>query len=107
MTLINRLFEYIRDEPTATNKMIEEALGTSRGVVSTYLKRLEVDGFIRIKNECGARYIEILREKNGADLKKEIYKQMLDVYLHDFEEATSFAERAEIGKLIIRLLEKI
>ena len=39
--------------------------------------------------------------------KQEVYEMMLEKYLEDFEQVETFMERVEIGKMIIRLLERI
>ena len=120
MTLIDKVFEYIREHPTDTPSQIGQELGVGRNVVSAYLCKLKNGGYITEKYTDGVKEHIILKNRKylidsqeldiileQTNYKKEIYQKMLDVYLKDFESAIGFNDRVEIGKLILRLLEKI
>ena len=117
MTLIDKVFEYIREHPTDTPTEIGKALDIQRGHASTYIERLVEKGNIKIDYVDGKKTYVFLKERDSAikslaiaeqaHFKRDIYQKMLNTYIEDFEGATGFNERVEIGKLILRLLEKI
>lgn len=104
-TLYNKVYQYVKENPTSDNKEIALNLNTNTQTISVYLTRLEQRGKISILNIEGKRFISTFKEH--GDYKKEILETMLDNYIEDFEEANSYTERLEIGKMILRLWEKI
>ncbi|MDO5027560.1 MAG: winged helix-turn-helix domain-containing protein [Tissierellia bacterium] len=104
-TLINRVFEFISENPKATNEEIAAALNTSSKVVSTYIRRLENKSRIFLIESKDGREIKTL--EIPKDFKRSAYEMMVEKYLEDFESAEFYTERIEIGKLILRLLERL
>ena len=114
---MDKVFEYIKEHPTDTPTEIGRALDIQRGHASTYIERLVEKGNIKIEYIDGKKTYVFLKERDStikslelteqAHFKRDIYQKMLNAYIADFEGATGFTERVEIGKLILRLLEKI
>lgn len=104
-TLINKVLKYVSKNPAASSADIAEALGTSKKVVDIYLTRLEKQERLMISTLEGARNIEVLEAPK--EFKRAVYEMMVEKYLEDFEAAELYVERLEIGKLILRLLERM
>lgn len=108
---------YVLEHPTATNEELAEALKTGEDLVRSYISKQKTQGRIQVdRDQDGVRTItvdpswtkdaEVL--VNETKLRKQtIYERMLAAYMEDFEAAAGYQERTEIGKLILRLLEKI
>lgn len=104
-SLINKLADYFAENPTATNTEAASDLDTSEGVIKTYIGRLKRRGKIIAQEKDGKRYISVIEVQK--DFKREVYEMMVEKYLEDFESAEFYTERIEIGKLILRLMEKL
>ena len=114
MSLIRKVFEVIKQNPEFTNSQIADVVGCPVNSVSAYISRMVANGFLESEFADGKRVLSVLRDMGSGqnrdyknDLKRDIYQSMLEAYLEDFESAQGFSERAEIGKLILRLLEKL
>lgn len=104
-TLISKVVDYLAENPTATNSEIATDLGASEGVIKTYIGRLNRQSKINTLEKDGKRFIQVLEVPK--DFKREVYEMMVEKYLEDFENAEFYTERIEIGKLILRLMEKL
>lgn len=104
-TKISKLYEVLEADPTTSYEDLATAIDSSVKVVRVYIKRLEEQGKIKIDDsgniECLVRTIA------NENYKRDIYEIMVESYLDDFEKAEFYSERVEIGKLILRLLEKL
>lgn len=109
MTKLNMVLEYLREHPEASDKEISENLGIIKKTVNTYVYRLALKGFIKVIGTPSDRVVEIIKEPDvsKSDYKKEIFKQMIDTYLDDFENASSIQERNSIGLMITRLIDRL
>lgn len=110
MTLLDRLVEYVDKNPEATDVEIAEALNTSKKCVQTYIRRLRNREIIKtVVDDKGQRQILVLEmpELTPVEYKKGIYEMMVNKYLEDFKSLDSFQDRIEIGKMIVRILEKL
>lgn len=109
MTILERLVQYVDKNPGASDIEIADAINTNKKTVQEYLRRLTNREVIRIVNDAeGNRQILVLElpEITPADFKKDIYEIMIARYLEDFKNADSFQDRVEIGKMVVRILDK-
>lgn len=114
MTKCEEIRSILRTNPTATNEQMAEVIGCEVKFVRDMIARMVKRGDISIESaesQTGEkmRSIKVLIEPKAQrmDYKKEIMTQMCDVYVEDFFAAELFSERAEIGKLILRILERL
>ncbi len=105
---IPKIIEAIRNNPKATNKELSEMTGIGESSIRPCLHRMKSRGLIEDVG-VNQREFAILRELDDtrSTYKRDIFEMMVDKYLEDFEAAEMFGERVEIGKMIIRLLEKL
>lgn len=108
------VLDYLLTNPFATNEEIASAVNINEDYAKVIISRLKNDEKIEITERTegdeleNKRYIEVISlEAEKPNLKRDIYKSMLDVFIEDFENAGTFDERLEIGKVVIRLLEKL
>lgn len=108
-TKISRLTEFLQDNPTLSNEEISKELGLDLKVVSVYLLRLRKRGVIEEVFKDGQRYLIVnqVMGENAVDFKRDAMEMMVTSYLEDFESAELYTERVEIGKMILRILEKL
>lgn len=104
-TLISKVLEYVSEKPEASSAEIAEALGSNKKVVDIYLTRLEKQERILISYLGNVRRIKVLEAPK--EFKRSVYEMMVEKYLEDFEASKLYVERLEIGKLILRLLERM
>lgn len=107
MTKMQVLLAYLHENPKATNKEICEALDMAEGTVRTYIYRAERQGRITSETTEDGREIVVKLEEARPGFKQETLMMMAEAYLDDFAAAVSYSERLEIGKMILRILEKL
>ena len=106
--MIQRLKDYLREHPFATDQEIEEGIGIDPDIRRVYMSRLNRQQKIYVDDtEDGKRRILVLEAPEGDNFKREALQMMVDRYLEDFEAAQLYTERVEIGKMILRILEKL
>lgn len=105
---IDVLREILKEFEDLTNdEIVEKSKGVlDSATVKTYLHRMKRRNEIEETQIDGKRHIKLNYTKRTS-YKSDVLQTMLDIYLEDFENAELFSERAEIGKLILRILEKI
>lgn len=104
MTLKEKLFEYLRENPKADYKDIQNNTEIPYGIARTYICRAQQKGELK-KTENGW---EVIKEPpvEKSSYKKEVITEMIDIFMQDFREASP-TERVDIGKRITMLLEKL
>lgn len=104
MTLKEKLFEYLRENPNAEYKDIQSNTDIPYGIARTYICRAQQKGELK-KTENGW---EVMKEPpvEKSSYKKEVITEMIDIFMQDFREASP-VERVDIGKRITMLLEKL
>lgn len=114
MTKCEEIRNLLRQYPDMTNQELAEQTDCEVKFVRDMLYRMVKRGDIEIhetKNADGtkSRSIDVLIEPKTAkmDYKKKIMLQMCDAYVDDFFAAELFTERVEIGKVILRILERM
>lgn len=109
MTLLDKLVEYVDNNPFADDDELANALNSTKKVVRIYLKRLENREVLKIDEADGKRVIKVLEipEIKPQEFKRGVYEMMIDRYLEDFKETESYQERIEIGNIIVKILERL
>ena len=66
-------------------------------------------GYIEVQGQGITRIITVLKELpvSKHSYKKEIIETMIGKYMEDFEDCGTLNDRIEVGKVILRLLEKL
>ena len=100
-----QVYDYICENPQATYGEIEETLGL-KSDARVHIWRLKKKGVIQGENGKGYEIIEpfipFVRAQN-----KDVYLEMIEIYMEDFRESENFSERVTIGKEIRLLLDKV
>ena len=109
MTEINAILEYLRNNPTATNPEIADNLKIDVNNVKANIGKLKARGYIEVQGQGITRTITVLKEMpvSKHSYKKEIIETMIGKYMEAFEESGTLNDRIEVGKVILRLLEKL
>ena len=109
MTEINAVLEYLRDNPKAMNKEIADNLKIDYDKVKANIGKLKARGYIEVQGQGVTRIITVLKEPpvSKHSYKKEIIETMIDKYMEDFKDSGTLNDRIEVGKVILRLLEKL
>ncbi len=104
MTIKEKLFEYLRENPNADYRALERNTDIPYGIAKTYICRAKQKGELK-KTENGW---EVIKEApvEKSSYKKEVITEMIDIFMQDFREASP-TERVDIGKRITMLLEKL
>lgn len=102
------IFDEILKNPSVTNKEIEKLTGFNENLVKVTVHRLKKLGMIDSKNENGKREFIILDSfLNNQNEKKALYEDMIDIYMNDFINASTFEDRLKVGREIRLLIEKL
>ncbi len=109
MTEINAILEYLRDNPKATNPEIADNLKIDVNNVKANIGKLKARGYIEVQGQGVTRTITVLKEMpvSKHSYKKGIIETMIDKYMEDFEDCGTLNDRIEVGKIILKLLEKL
>ena len=109
MTEINVILEYLRDNPKAMNPEIADNLKIDVNNVKANIGKLKARGYIEVQGQGITRTITVLKEMPASkhSYKKEIIETMIGKYMEDFEDCGTLNDRIEVGKVILRLLEKL
>lgn len=106
ITELERLYDYLKDCPKATNVEISDALGISYGAAKAYVHRLKDKGLIEVGYEGTSRVCRIAKEYPVSNIRKpktykqEVYVEMVEGYREDFRECVTFEERLKVGREI-------
>lgn len=102
------IFDEILKNPSITNKEIEKLTGFNENLVKVTVHRLKKLEMIDSKNENGKREFIILDSfLNNQNEKKVLYEDMIDIYMNDFINASTFEDRLKVGREIRLLIEKL
>ena len=109
MNNIEKVLEFLRDNPAAKNPEIGKALGIDTDIVKAYINKLKGRGNIEVKGQGVTRTITVLKELpvSKHSYKKEVLNELLEIYLEDTRNSGSVPEKIELGKLIIKIIEKL
>lgn len=106
VTNLERVYDYLVDNPRATNRDIADDLGIDRNVARVYVNRLKVKSLIDVRFEGATRVCEIAKEfptttpRKPKTYKQEVYYELVEGYRQDFRECVTFDERLKVGREI-------
>ena len=102
------IFDEILKNPSISNKEIEKLMGFNENLVKVNIHRRKKLGMIDCKDENGKREFIILSSfSNNQSEKKALYEDMIDIYMNDFINASTFEDRLKVGREIRLLIEKL
>lgn len=103
-----KLFKYIRENPHASNKDIAFNIGTTEGAVKAFIYRYRERGELNVNGYGEDRTVTIIENNDTSfDIKRDTYLMMLGKYSEFFENTENLAECVDIGKVILKVLEKL
>lgn len=105
-SLQEKVYDYIKENPNTSYQEIEEAL-QMKSAARVYVFRLRQRGVLKGDLENGFEIVDEYNPEKEPTMKKDIYLEMIEIYLEDFREADSFNERLKVGKEIRLLLDQI
>lgn len=101
------LDEIIKD-PFVSNGELVDRTGLSESLCKTNVHRLKKMGAIDTTSENDKRKFIILNEFNSnQSQKKSLYEDMIDIYMEDFINASTFEDRLKVGREVRLLIEKL
>lgn len=106
VTELERVYNYLMDNPTASNKEISDALGVSYESIKTYVHRPKAKGLIEVGYEGDSRVCTITKEyplsgtRKSGSYKQEVYVELVEGYREDFRECVTFEEKLKVGREI-------
>lgn len=110
MSKMQKLYNMYIETPRITNADAAAALDISETMLRTMKTRLKQAGYIDTDNG----EVLILKPYRGAanntvanTMKVGIYTEMIETYMEDFREQTTFADRLAVGREIRLLLDKL
>lgn len=105
MTLKEKMFEYYRENPKASYEELVENTGIPYGTARAYMHKAKQKGELK-ELEDGS--IEVVKDPpvERSLSKKEIITELIGIYMDDLYIVTP-TERIELGKLIIKLVDKL
>lgn len=102
------VFDEIIKDVFVSNSQLVERTGLSESLCKTNIYRLKKGGFIDSLSEDGKRKFVILDSfKSNQSQKKILYEDMIDVYMEDFVNASTFEDRLKVGREMRLLIEKL
>lgn len=113
LTNLERVYDYLIDNPKATNREISDDLRLDYNVSKTYVNRLKNKGLIEIHFDGKTRVCEITKEypatntRRPKTYKQEVYIELVDGYREDFRDAECFDDRLKIGREIRIILSDL
>lgn len=103
-----QLYDLLRGDPHISNNEAAELLNISPGCARATKHKLAKKGLIKIVSPQEVEILEPYPENEPAGttlLKMEIYTEMVQTYMDDFREQTTFQDRLTVGREIRRVLD--
>lgn len=101
---IKLMLEYLRDNPKATDEEIIKAIEISPETIRGYKYRLKKRGLLEVNSD---KSYKVLKESSNTSYKRELYLEMVEIFMEDFNGTIEIKERIQIGKMILEILNKI
>ena len=102
------VFDEIIQDPFISNKELADRTGLSENLCRTNVHRLKKMGIVDTTIENDKRKFVILNEfKSNQSQKKGLYEDMIDIYMEDFINASTFEDRLKVGREVRLLIEKL
>ena len=101
-----RVYDYLADNPKATNGEISDNLMIDYDTVKSNIWKLKNKGLIEVRFEGATRICEIVKEyptsipRKPKTYKQEVYTELVEGYRQDFRECVTFDERLKVGREI-------
>lgn len=109
-TKIGMLYGLYTQNPELSNTEAAEMLNVSGTMVRTMKLRLKQNGYIQVEDSGKVSIIRPYHE-NGASsnsvYKAQVYLEMVDSYMADFRQQTTFNDRLAVGRETRLILEKL
>lgn len=109
-TKIGMLYELYVQNPDISNGEAAEILGISGSMMRTMKQRLKQAGYIQVEDSGKVSILRPYRENSTASnsaYKSQVYLEMVDAYMSDFRQQTTFNDRLAVGREIRLILEKL
>lgn len=104
-TKIKQYFNLLKTNPRITDAEAAEIVDTTPGTIEQYRYRLRNKGIIQINKD---KSIEVLEElPANRSYKQQILEEMVDTYMEDFRNQTTFADRLAVGREIRLIIERM
>lgn len=103
-----QLYDLLCGDPHISNNEAAELLNISPGCARATKHKLAKKGLIKIVSPQEVEILEPYLENEPARatlLKMEIYTEMVQTYMEDFREQTTFQDRLTVGREIRRVLD--
>lgn len=114
---IGMLYDLYVQNPQITNEEAADILDVSNETLRSMKRRLKAAGNIRVNEDGTVTAQEPHRGSDAAMIlepiasrgsyKSEVYHEMVDTYMDDFRQQSTFNDRLAVGREIRRLLEKL
>lgn len=102
------VFDEIIKDPFISNGELANKTGLGESLCKTNVHRLKKMGVIDTISENGKRKFILLDGfKSNQSQKKSLYEDMIDVYMEDFINASTFEDRLKVGREVRLLIEKL
>ena len=108
-SVMENLYNLYVENPKTSNMEACEILGVDNGTIRTSKYRLKQSGYIESVSEDEVVILKPYKTTKATynQGKSEVITEMIDVYLEDFREQTTFVDRLQVGREIRLLLEKL
>ncbi len=108
-TLTEQLYNLYAQRPDVKNQEASEILSISNHLLRNTKYKLTKRGLIDVEDDGSVTLLKPFREnvESPATFKAEVYREMIDAYLEDFRQQTTFNDRLAVGREIRLILEKI
>lgn len=99
------IFNEILKNQNISNKELEDKTGLNEAIVKTTIYRLKQRGVIVDGDKDRFSILKNVNYENNE--KKALYSEMIDVYMEDFLNASTFEDRLKVGREIRLLIERL
>ena len=109
-TKMGMLHAIYADNPACTNAEACELLGIDSQMLRTMKNRLKNQGYIQVEDNGEVTILKpytrgAATTPNG--FKADVYYEMVDAYMEDFRQQSTFNDRLAVGREIRLILEKL
>lgn len=109
-TKMGMLHALYADNPACTNAEACELLGIDSQMLRTMKSRLKNQGYIQVEDNGEVTILKPYTRGTVAapnSFKADVYYEMVDAYMEDFRQQSTFNDRLAVGREIRLILEKL
>lgn len=106
-TKIGMLYGLYTQNPELSNTEAAEMLNVSGTMVRTMKLRLKQNGYIQVEDSGKVWPYHENGASSNSVYKAQVYLEMVDSYMADFRQQTTFNDRLAVGREIRLILEKL